>query len=87
MRRVYKYPVPVNKVFTLKLPEKAEILTVQMQQDNPKLWVLVEVGQPAITRTFRLAETGYDIEEENLVYINTFQVDSGQLIYHLFEVK
>ena len=86
MDTIFKYPIPVNNRFSLKLPKGAEILTVQEQQDNPKIWALVNSENETETRNFVLVGTGYSIEEkDSLNYIGTFQLLNGRFIGHLFE--
>lgn len=46
MLRVYKYSIVADDCFDLELPENAQILTVQIQFDEPYLWVLVNPDLP-----------------------------------------
>lgn len=84
MNVIYKYPVTPE--FELELPPDAFVLTVQMQRDNPVMWVLLDPEAPKVTRRFITLATGEqtEIEAKDLWYINTFQVD--YLVFHLFEV-
>lgn len=89
MLRVYKYTIPVKDYFLLDLPAGAKILTVQVQNDEPQIWALVDPGQKSkVSHNFRVAGTGHDITEtkDDLEYIGTFQIAGGQLIFHLFEI-
>lgn len=84
---IYKYPVELG-TFALTLPRGARILSVQTQQGWAKLWALVSTDAKEETRQFASYPTGYPIEVESsreLVYIGTFQLEGGHLIYHLFE--
>lgn len=88
MLAVYKYPVPVNDTFIIDMPEDGKLLTVDMQHGQPQLWALVDSSRKKVPRHFRLAGTGHPIDDrEPLEYVNTFQVDGGSLIFHLFEIK
>lgn len=87
MKKVFKYPVEIDGKFSLLLPMEAKILAVQIQHDKPCLWALVDPNAPVETRSFRLAGTGHPIDEESLEYIGTFQMASGSLIWHLFEIR
>lgn len=87
MKTIYKYPVKITDAFTVDLPVGAEILTVQMQNDEPCMWVLVEL-EPGIreTRAFRIYGTGHMVNDKDS-YIGTFQQHDGRLVWHLFEVN
>jgi len=88
VRAVWKYPVEVYDRFTLTMPAGATVLTVQMQHGVPYLWALVDPKATPETRRFRLAGTGHvmrdEVEEE--VYVGTFQMSGGGLVFHVFEV-
>jgi len=83
-KTIHKHTVPVDDV--LDLPAGAEILTVQVQDDVPRLWVLVN---PDYTETEprRICTygTGHPIEGD-VEYIGTFQLRDGSLVFHVFEV-
>jgi len=89
MLSVFKYPVSTAGYFDLGLPDGAEILTVQVQHNEPKIWALVKPDNPTERRRFLSAATGAGLSEskENLVYIGTFQLDDGAYVGHLFEIK
>ena len=88
MLRVFKYLVEIGNYFEVELPRSAQILTVDLQGSEIKLWALVDPKRPMIKRRFRLSGTGHPIEEdmENLKYINTFLVHEGAVVVHVFEV-
>jgi len=89
MRTVYKYDIEVDDRFTLELPKGAEILKVDMQDNTPRLWALVNPKHPTEKREFRFAGTGHPIEEKNIKYINTFftvGMLGNELVFHIFEI-
>ena len=89
MKTVYKYPIAIEDFITLELPKRAVVLCVQMQQGQPNIWALVDPEQPTETRTFLMVGTGHPIMEESyfrMVYVGTFQLHEGELVFHLFEV-
>ena len=88
MLTVHKFPVPVGNYFDVELPAGAKVLTVDVQRGHAQLWALVETEHRTETRRFRFAGTGHPIEEkiEDLRFVNTFQVEGGSLIFHIFEV-
>jgi hypothetical protein len=88
---IYKYDIYPDDIIDIELPIGAEILTVQTQGGNPKLWALVDPSEIKEVRTFRLAGTGHTIEcgrGSEYKYIGTFQLYDtfGSLVLHLFEV-
>lgn len=92
MKAVYKYPIhEIHEYATIRMPENAEILSVQNQREVICIWALVELDTktkeiPMIPRTFRIAQTGAHISESNLMFVGTVQLDMGYEVYHIFEV-
>ena len=87
MKKVFKYPIPIEDFFSLKLPLGTEILHIAEQRDKAFLWALVNLDTDCVeTRKFRLAGTGHPIESEKIVYIGTFSMMGNNLIWHVFEL-
>lgn len=87
MKSIYKYGVEIADSFQIDMPENAEILTCQTQNGKPFLWAIIKKDVPLKTRVFRVLGTGHPINTtEGLKYINTFQMQAGYLIFHIFEV-
>jgi hypothetical protein len=84
MKRIYKYPVPIDDRFVIQMPLGAFIMTVQMQKSEPQIWALVDPDRSLTNRVFYLYGTGMEVNPE-LIYIGTFQMLGGSLVYHLFE--
>lgn len=81
---IYKYPVSPR--FSLSLPDKSQILTIQVQNGIPVLWALLDLDKPIFIRSFECFATGESIyNSEGFIYIGTFQTDN--LVFHLFERK
>lgn len=85
METIYKYLIPVCDEYHLELPASAKVLTVQVQNDNPYIWVKLDPKASTVERIFRTYGTCHPINIESLDYIGTFQV-RGTLVFHLFEV-
>ena len=89
IKRVFKYAFAIiTDDFVIPMPEGAQILMVQMQGENPCIWSLVDATKPESIRKFRVAGTGHQIsmdENSEYIYINTFQMLEGALVFHLFE--
>lgn len=91
MKVVWKFPLAVEDIQQVEIPQEAKVLTVQVQNGIPCIWALVESENGLEKRTFRLAGTGHDLEpaspNEILEYVGTFQLLEGKFIGHLFEIK
>jgi hypothetical protein len=86
MIAVYKYPVDIEDVFTVLMPVRAEVLTVQMQHGLPCIWARVNTApSPVEVRRFRWAGTGHPLgEQADWHYVGTVQMQHGDLVFHLF---
>jgi len=84
-KTIFKYGAELADDFTIGLPEDAQILTVQIQHGKPFIWALVDLENRVCDRRFRLIGTGHPANGETLSYINTFQLNNGSLVFHLFD--
>lgn len=89
MLKVFKYPIKMGDYFDVCLPKGAKILKIDCQFNNPQMWALVDPTRPNEKRSFRIAGTGHPIYEnsEQLNFIDTFKMNDGALIFHIFEVS
>jgi hypothetical protein len=90
MKKIYKYPIEIADVQTLRLPVDAEILTVQIQNDQPFLWATVNSHNLDYMADYKIwiFDTGHPITNyEDLVFINTIQQMEGRLVWHVFKEK
>lgn len=86
-KTIWKFPIQYNQT-TVKMPKGAEILTVQTQNNEPYIWALVNPENEIELRTFEYFGTGHNVYCDMGIerkYINTFQIDNGNLVFHLFE--
>ena len=51
---IYKYEVDT----IVTMPDKAEILTVQLQNGRPWIWALVDISEQLVERNFNIIGTG-----------------------------
>ena len=82
MKTIYKYPLH-SKDCILQLPKGAEILTVQLQNENPTLWALVNPMTVTEERHICIVGTGWDVED-TMKYITTYM--DGYFVWHAFEL-
>lgn len=83
MKTIWKFEIKNNT--SIEIPTNAEILTCQTQNGIPCLWILVDPEEEKQTRYFNIYGTGYIITEDPGKYINTFQMQGGMFIFHVFE--
>lgn len=85
MKTIWKFTLAVTDVQEIALPAGAQLLTVQLQANEPRLWALVDdyVGLIQI-RTIEIHGTGNPIEgDRRRRYIATFQ--QPPFVWHVFE--
>lgn len=85
--KIFKYAIPMEEKFTLELPIHSKILSFQIQNEQPFIWVLVDPDKNLRPRYFTLVGTGYEFDHhpDTMKYIGTIQMANGALIWHLFE--
>jgi hypothetical protein len=87
-KTIWKYLLKMTEFQTIDMPMDAKILSVQVQNEHPCVWAMVEPEQPKRPRNFVIQGTGLPIEiDAHLDFIGTFQLHGGSLVFHLFEVK
>ncbi len=85
MVRIYKYSIPIQDDFTLEIPESAQVLSVDVVDNQPRLWILVDPHEDFTTRRFVTVPTGEEFNGEGN-FIGTYLLSGGALVFHLFEV-
>lgn len=70
--KVWKYLLKVEDVQSVDIPIGGQILDLQLQENNPCLWVLVVEDNPLESRIFRTYNTGQSIGCSG-TYIGTYQ--------------
>lgn len=89
MKTVWKYDIPVQDEFSIAMPKGAELLSVQDQFGQPRMWVFVDTTEVLVERRFAVVGTGhihgepwFDVHH----FLGTFQILKGELVFHLFEL-
>ncbi|MCA2505430.1 MAG: hypothetical protein IM550_20380 [Microcystis sp. M54BS1] len=84
---IWKYPLNPNvEEQSLRLPQNAQILTIQVQNNKPQLWALVDKESPIVIRHFRTYFTGEAMPDGDFgQYVGTYQLDNGCFVCHVFE--
>jgi len=86
--RIYKYHLKVTDKQIIKLPSKHKILCVQIQDNIPCIWALVNPLHPEVEVLIETIGTGHPItteKETTKYYIGTYQLDRGALVFHVFQ--
>lgn len=83
-KTIWKFPVNDLLDNQIGLPEGAEILDIQVQNDMPVMWALVNPEAPKKNLLFRVFATGEKmLSPERWKYVGTFQ--KGWFVGHVFE--
>jgi len=82
MKTIYKYTLH-SQDCSLQLPKGAEILSVQLQNQIPTLWALVNPMTVTEERHICIVGTGWQVED-NMKYITTYM--DGYFVWHVFEL-
>ena len=88
MKTIYKYRISRKGKTVLNLPVGAEVTSFQIQHGQLNIWALVDHTQETQSRCFQVIETGEEIDNytESFKFIGTVQLDSGNIVVHLFEI-
>ena len=86
MKSIWKFPLQVMDSQEIEMPSHAQVLTVQVQGEQPCLWAIVTPYAPKVTRTVRIYGTGHPAPDDlsRADYVGTFQLMGGGLIFHVF---
>lgn len=87
-RTIWKFPLLLQGINHIDMPEGAEILHFNIQEDKPTIWALVNAQRESVSRKFQLVGTGHELIEEDdepAIYVGTcFQ---GPFVWHLFKAS
>ena len=83
--QVFKYPLDVTDVQDITTHDGAELLCVQMNRDQPCMWVRVDTTKPKVKRRIFMHGTGHDIHKDATRFVGTFQMRMGTLVFHVFD--
>lgn len=85
MKTIHKYPLDVVDSQEVIMPTNSRILTVQVQQDTPCLWAEVDTTLESTARVIVTRGTGHPLSE-NMVYLGSYQLREGALVFHVLEL-
>lgn len=100
MKTIHRYEISMMDVTKIQLPHGAEVLCVDVrdaQRQDPSmqdleiahLWAKVDTDQPLVDAFIGIHGTGHKLDAYETtfgpgVFINTFQIAKGALIFHAF---
>lgn len=86
MKTIYKYRIEIHDSIEVMMPQGAKILTVQEQHGMATIWAIVDTDRTDVKRVLQIVGTGHDLTDRIMGdYIGTFQIDSGNLVFHVFD--
>ena len=82
-KRIFKYRLKVEDEQIVKMPLGYQILTVQIKDNVPCIWAIVDDKEKQIIDCkIRTIGTGHYFDNHLLDYIGTYQLN--QLVFHVF---
>lgn len=86
MQTIYKYQLKITNIQIIKLPLYSQALKIDVQNNIPYIWVIVD-NEENETEEYRLFTFGtgeYLPEVPELAYIDSYQLNDGDLVFHIF---
>lgn len=87
MKKIFKYPLKVADVQEVEIPVGAIILCVQIQREEPCLWALVNPDVVKEKRRIVTYGTGHPVDDVPGYYVGTYQLNGGDLVFHVFDKR
>ena len=86
MQTIYKYPFKIASEVIIEMPKGAQILSIQIQNDIPTMWALIDTEKEMENVLFHIFGTGHTIPRlfnyGPLDHLATFQ--QGIYVWHMF---
>lgn len=70
---------------TVRMPECARVLSVQVIDGVPHVWALCDPKRKLVARTFDICGAGLPVQEGKNIYVGYFSLLEGSVIFHVFE--
>lgn len=87
MTTIFKYELDITDFNDIAIPQEAEVISIQVQNDIPCIWALVNTDNPVETRRFITVGTGNEIPGcLPMVFVGTYQLPKLGLVFHCFEI-
>lgn len=86
MKTIWKFPLEVTDEQVVTVPMISKFLCVQVQNERPCLWALVDPKSRMIGVQVCVYGTGNPVPDNPGNYVGTFQLADGALVFHVFSV-
>ena len=91
-KSIWKFQLETTDYQKISMPKNAQILTVQIQNETPCIWAICNADAEKEDREFEILGTGHPYRDDIWMgkehsYIGTYQLHSGSLVFHLFELR
>lgn len=87
MRQIWKFQLETTDLQSVEMPDGAKVLTVQVQHGTPCIWAECDTEAEKEKRWFRTFGTGHPMPDKPGEYIGTYQLNGGDLVFHVFDEK
>lgn len=85
--QIWKWKIEITDRQTIMMPAGAKLLDVQMQRGECFVWALCDQEAAKEPRHLAIYGTGKPIPNDDAgEYVATFQILSGTLVFHVFDV-
>ena len=84
MSTIWKIPLAITDVQVVRVPQKSVVLAVHIQQGVPCMWIACDPDFPLEDLTVYTHGTGHTVNENVEVYVGTYQILGGDLVFHVF---
>ena len=83
--KILKYQLKKDDEQIIKIPERSEILDIQLQNGIPVMWAKVDPESEDIEIKINMYGTGWEINDDDTtedIYLSTVQ--DGSFVWHFF---
>ena len=82
---IHKVQLEITDQQHVMLPANVEILTVQVQRGIPCVWYKFNKSvEEKVKWSFYTVGTGHNTSTTVGQYVGTYQIDNGNLVFHVF---
>lgn len=87
MKTIWKFKLKTTDIQQIEVPYEAKALTVQLQNEDPFIWYLVDDDKYLTSRQIKIIGIGNSIEDDfKGSYVGTYQLFRGAVVFHVFEL-
>lgn len=84
MLKIFKYPLKLTDIQAIEIPEKASILSVDIQNGGICLWALVDPNSKLVNYKFAIIGTGNPIDDSYNLQMFIGTVQQPPFVWHVF---